>query len=125
VQQAFSTNRGDVVLPLRVGGAPLAPNGRPRLFASATRDDAAHEIIVKVVNALSSPVTATIAVEGARRLRPAVTAITLHGAPDAENSLDAPRRLAPLRTVVRGVRPGFAYTFKPRSLTVLRLGSAG
>ena len=37
VQQLFSRNRGDVVLPVRVEGSPSKPGGHPPLFVSATR----------------------------------------------------------------------------------------
>src|SRR5205085_11811635 len=38
VQQLFSRNRGDVLLPTKLIAAPLAENGQPRLYASASRD---------------------------------------------------------------------------------------
>ena len=36
VQQLFSRNRGDVVLPVELTGAPLAANGQPRFYATAS-----------------------------------------------------------------------------------------
>jgi alpha-L-arabinofuranosidase len=124
VQQAFSTNRGDVVLPVQLTGAPRAANQQPRLYASATRDDKSGEVILKVVNALSNPIAAAIQVQGAGKLKPEGTAITLSGGLADENSMDNPKKVAPVSSAVRGVKSEFTYTFKPNSLTVLRLGGA-
>ena len=50
VQQLFSRNRGDVVLPTELAGVAKSASGVEDLYASATRDDQAGEIILKVVN---------------------------------------------------------------------------
>jgi alpha-N-arabinofuranosidase len=119
VQKAFSTNRGDVVLPVRLSGGATES---PPLFASATRDELAGEIILKVVNTSPEPVAAELRISGAGQLKSTALAMTLSGELAAENSLDEPRNVAPLSATVSGVKPEFTYTFKPCSLTVLRLG---
>src|SRR6202012_5598737 len=48
-QQMFSVNRGNHVLPTKIEG------GGPRFYASAVHDEAAHEVILKVINASSEP----------------------------------------------------------------------
>lgn len=120
VQKAFSTNRGDVVLPVHWSGGPTA--AEPACFASAARDELAGEIILKVVNTGAEPVTAALEIDGANRLKSTGLALTLSGELTAENSLEEPRKVAPVSATVSGVRPAFTYTFKPHSLTVLRLG---
>jgi len=121
VQQAFSTNRGDRVLPVQVGGQ-TGPSG---LFASAVRDDQAKEVVLKVVNTRAEPASVTLQIQGGGRLKATGTAITLSGDPDDQNSLDHPRKVSPVPSKVQGVRPEFAYTFGAHSLTVLRLGLSG
>jgi len=59
------------------------------------------------------------------RLKATGTAITLSGGLADENSLDDPKKIAPVTSSVKGVKPEFTYTFKPYSLTVLRLGRGG
>jgi alpha-L-arabinofuranosidase len=123
VQQLFSRNRGDVLLPTQLAGAPTAPNGQPRFYSSATRDAKSGEIIVKVVNATTSTVTAHIQIAGIASVKKG-TATVLHS--DnllAENSLNEPRRVAPNEEPVMGVARQFDYGFKPGSLTVLRLSA--
>ena len=120
VQKAFSTNRGDVVLPVQVTAGQA--KSQPGFFASATRDELAGEIILKVVNTGADPVTATLEIKGVARLKSTGLAVTISGQLAAENSLDEPRKVAPVSATVSGVGPEFRYTFKPYSLTVLRLG---
>jgi alpha-N-arabinofuranosidase len=122
VQQAFSTHRGDVVLPVQLTGAPTAANQQPRLYASASRDDKAGEVVLKVVNTQAEPASVTLQVKGAGKMKATGTAITLSGGLTDENSLDNPKKVAPVTSSVSGVGPEFTYTFKPYSLTVLRLG---
>ena len=123
VQQAFSTNRGDVVLPVQLTGVPAAANQRPRPFASAVWDDKAEEVILKVVSMQAEPARVTLQIKGGGRLKATATAITLSGELTDENSLDDPRKVAPVTSTVKGVKPEFTYTLKPYSLTILRLGT--
>jgi len=120
VQKAFSINRGDVVLPVQLAGGQT--DSQPGFFASATRDESAGEIILKVVNTGAEPVTAALGIDGASQLKSTGLAMTLSGGLADENSLDEPRKVAPVSATVSGVKPEFSYTFKPHSLTVLRLG---
>ena len=120
VQKAFSTNRGDVVLPVQLAGGQSSSH--PGFFASATRDELAGEIILKVVNTGAEPVTAALKIDGASQLKSTGLAMTLSGGLADENSLDEPRKVAPVSVTVSGVKREFMYTFKPCSLTVLRLG---
>lgn len=116
VQQAFSRHRGDVILPVALSGVA---GPQPRLYASATRDAAAREVIVKLVNATAEAAPVELQIKGA-----SVTtgrAIELAGKLSDENSLDAPRKIAPVTTPLAGVKSGFTYPCKPYSLTVLRL----
>jgi alpha-L-arabinofuranosidase len=94
----------------------------PALFASATRDDHTGEVILKVVNAQARPAPVSIQIAGTSMLKATGTAITLSGDPKDENSLDSPTRISPASSKVSGVGSKFTYTFRPHSLTVLRLG---
>jgi alpha-L-arabinofuranosidase len=119
-QQLFSRNRGDVVLPVS-NDEPAATN----LFASAVRDNQSGEIILKVVNAGEQPARAAIHLAGlppgARMARASI--LTSDHAGD-ENSFGQPRKAAPVEVAIGNVKTNFRYTFKPLSLTVLRIGPA-
>ncbi len=94
----------------------------PGLFASATRDEKAGEIIFKVVNPQGDAVKAAVQIAGKAKLKTTGTAITLSGDPKDENSLDDPKKVSPVTSSVKGIGPKFKYTFGPYSMTVLRLG---
>ncbi len=117
VQQLFSHNRGDVVLPVS-NDDPGATN----LFFTAARDDKAKEIIIKVVNAGAQPAQAEIQLDGAPSGSLKAQATILAGNLADENSFDQPRRVAPVTTPGFIVGPSFHYAFQPDSLTVIRVG---
>jgi alpha-N-arabinofuranosidase len=117
VQQLFSRNRGTTILPVQWGGLPSGDN-KTRAYASATRDQGG-EIIVKVVNATAEPLPVQMRIKGIGVA--AGTATVLAGNLADENSLDEPQKVAPVSQPLSGLQPEFGYSFKPYSLTVLRL----
>ena len=112
VQQLFSRNRGDEVLPTKT-------DDTKNFFASATRDDAAGEIILKVVNANDSATDAEIKTSG--ELASKARAIVMSGANKDVNSFDQPNKIAPVESSVENVSSTFKHTFPANSVTVLRL----
>ncbi|MFO1497976.1 MAG: hypothetical protein U1G07_06205 [Verrucomicrobiota bacterium] len=97
-------------------------NDQPRLYASATRDIASSEVILKVVNATPNALVARLDLAGARKVKPRGQAFVLTGSRiDLENSLDEPRRVAPRLEAFAASAVPFDYTFEPTSMTVLRM----
>ena len=122
VQQLFSRNRGDAVLPLQMSGPAQAADPKPRLFASASRDDKTGDIILKLVNATAEPVRSLVQLKGAPRVASTATALVLSTANlKDENSLSEPKKIAPTSATVGGVGSEFPHTFQPYSLTVLKV----
>ncbi|HMP82781.1 MAG TPA: alpha-L-arabinofuranosidase C-terminal domain-containing protein [Verrucomicrobiota bacterium] len=110
VQQLFAHHRGDVVLPVKLDGA----DGK-RLYASATRDDNARELIVKLVNGDNAPAEVQLNLTGNARL------IVLTGEGRAEeNSLDNPLKISPKESSVT-LAAGKPVALPANSLTVLRV----
>ncbi|MBL9138277.1 MAG: hypothetical protein JNK85_20580 [Verrucomicrobiales bacterium] len=122
VQQLFSRNRGDRMVPVAIQGQVPATAAAPGLYASATRDDSAGELILKVVNSAPGAVKAEIALTGIRRVGRAGKAIILRSDDlRAENSLEQPQRVAPVTETWRPTGPVFIREFPKWSMTVLRL----
>lgn len=124
VQQLFSRNRGDRMVPVSIHGQVPATASSPGLYASATWDDGAGELILKVVNSADRPVSAEMALAGVRRVGRSGKAIVLKSDDlKAENSLDQPRRVAPVTEEWRaqGQGPTIRREFPQWSFTVLRL----
>lgn len=94
------------------------------LFASATREDATGEIIVKIVNAAHTPTQTEVQLNGAKQLADEARMIVLTSeSPTDENSLDEPLKVSPKATTVKLSGAKFTHSFPPNSLTVLRVKS--
>jgi alpha-L-arabinofuranosidase len=101
------------------GAAPLEP-----LYVSATRDQKANEVILKVVNVGDVPLTTKIQLNGVTKLRPLAKVLTLTGADrQAQNTVEQPEKLKPVESSLKVAGPEFSNTFPPRSISVLRLGA--
>jgi len=123
VQQLFSRNRADVVLPTQLGGIGEPGSSGQPLYVTATRDDKTREIILKAVNREHTAVDADINLVGASGVKPECDSIVLSGAdPDGVNSFDEPARISPVETRLNGAASRFGHSFPPCSLTVLRIG---
>ncbi|HTL72168.1 MAG TPA: alpha-L-arabinofuranosidase C-terminal domain-containing protein [bacterium] len=117
VQKLFANNPGDVTVPLKLD----APSGA-KLFASATRDKASGELILKVVNGGSSPADVKLDLAGVKKVasKAAVSTLT-SGSVQDENSFTEPKKVFPKESKLKISAPQFSYTFPANSLTVLRL----
>jgi alpha-L-arabinofuranosidase len=116
VQQLFSRHRGDGTLPIEI----TSPNQAQPIYASATHDDERGEVILKVVNPGDAPVDAQILLSG--DVQPDATEIVLAGADlSATNALGRPERVRPVEAAITVMGNPFTRTFRPYSLTVLRV----
>ncbi|MDO4819813.1 MAG: alpha-L-arabinofuranosidase C-terminal domain-containing protein [Prevotella sp.] len=96
VQQLYSRYKGTNVLPLTMNGKAVAGDSDQNgLSASAVKDNEKGEVIIKVVNTGKEAQPLNIRLKGIKNLKQAES-ITLH-ADDAlaDNTLDAPDRIAP------------------------------
>lgn len=117
VQQLFSRNRGDQILPIMVN-----EETQNTLFASATRDNATGEVILKVVNAARAGALAAIKLDTAGIVSERAMATVLTGkSGTAENSFEQPGNVAPAETKIQNVSASFHHTFPAHSMTVMRL----
>ena len=99
----------------------VAPPRIQSLFASATRDDATKEIIVKVVNSAPEPLDATIEVKGAPQAREAKAVVLASGDAMDENSLDEPEKVSPKPVAVQVQAGRIRHSFPGNSFTVIRI----
>lgn len=121
IQQLFSRNRGDVVLPIQLAGIKKSSSGIENLYASAVRDDRTGEIILKVVNPGSSQISATINVPGATRIEFGAETVLTGSSLQDVNSFDEPNRVAPKTRALKTFPSRFIHVFSRFSMTVMRL----
>jgi alpha-N-arabinofuranosidase len=123
VQQLFSRNHGDVLAPAVLELAHSAA-GTPRetLYASAVRDEATGELILKLINAAVEPQMLDIEIQGAKKVGPAGKAILLTSPRlDDINSFEQPRKVAPRELSRQIASPQFNEAVPPSSFLVLRI----
>jgi alpha-N-arabinofuranosidase len=120
VQQLFSQNKGTIMLPLQLPAN--AKNGTDNLFASAVADDAAGDIVVKLVNYSTAARAVKIDLAGAKKMGKSGRAQVMASDDlNTQNSLQEPRKLAPQVSVFPVAGPVVSYTLAPNSVTVLRI----
>jgi len=116
-QVMFSTHLGTEVVGYDLAGTPT------RVYAVAERDEAAHKLFVKVVNANSTAQPLAIDLTGVKKVAPQATLTTMSGkSPNATNSITDPRAVVPVKRTVAVSGAKFTETFAPFSVNVLELG---
>jgi alpha-L-arabinofuranosidase len=109
-----------------VQSAEVLPRRSLRVYASAARDEKTGDIILKVVNPGDESTDVAIQLDGVTRVAGTAQATVLTGARnDVVNSFDQPGSVVPVTETVAGVGSRFPRRFAPRSLTVLRIRTAG
>ena len=122
VQQLFSRNRGDVVLPVKLDGIETGVSGVQNFYASATRDDQTGEIILKAVNPGADARIVDIKLTGLTQIEPEGKALILAGDNLAQvNSMAAPGKVSTVESNFANAAADFKYAFPARSVTVLRI----
>jgi alpha-N-arabinofuranosidase len=121
VQQLFASNRGDAVLPVTLENVTTNQSGIQALYASAARDEAAGEIILKVVNPTEADQTVQVALNGANQVSATARATVLAGKPNDEDSMAQPEKVFPVQSELQNVSANFSAPFPAHSLSVLRI----
>jgi alpha-L-arabinofuranosidase len=121
VQKLFSTNKGSVVVPALMNGQALS--GQDSLYVSACIDAATHELILKLVNTGSAPLSPHIRVEGSSSLaaKGAMTILKSGRGLDRVNSLDDPFAVSPVEEEMVAKGNLLSPTLSPYSFNILRI----
>jgi alpha-N-arabinofuranosidase len=145
VQRMFSNNRGDVVLPARldplptltaeqIPQAPVAPGGRggapgsggptgpfDAVYATASRENATGDVILKLVNVQATPQPLKVNLQGVQKIAKEAKGEVLAGEPAGMNSVAEPTRFAPKPITITNAGTSFTHELPAHSVTVLRL----
>jgi alpha-L-arabinofuranosidase len=119
VQQMFSLNRGNVVLPTSV-----AVSGNP-LYVSSSLVNSSGQIIVKTVNFNNSPMSTTFNVNGVAAIASSATVIQLSGNAGDTNSFAAPTYISPVTNVINNAGTNFSVLLPANSLSIFKLQGSG
>jgi len=115
--------------PQRPGAPPPAPGRGPAgpqgpfdgIYASATRDDASGDVILKLVNVQPTAQSAHIALKGVSTVKPEAIGEMLTGELTAINSVAEPTKVTPKSVRITNAAPEFTHVLPAHSVTVLRL----
>lgn len=121
VQKLYSTNKGTQVMPIVYkNGEPAT--GQDSLYASATSDKNAGELIVKIVNTSNKMQSAEVQLEGLKKADSNAQLITLlNDDLEAVNSLDTPSVIAPKKSEIDTKGKSIALDLAPYSFSVLKI----
>ena len=97
--------------------------GHRPLYATASRDNATGDVILKVVNVSDDAIPTSLQINGGPRLASTGKCIVLTGERTAQNSIENPENVAPQEQELDGVSAIFERSFPARSVNVLRLHS--
>lgn len=126
VQQLFSNNRGNRVLPLTMDGKTVAGDpDQNGLFATAATGDN-NTYIVKVANVSDSPQTLSLTFDGMKgRVLSGGKVVTLHSDSEtAENSLENPTLITPQEESIDAAGNKFSTTLTPKTFAVYTFNTA-
>jgi len=115
VQQMYSCNRGDEVLPTELSDGP-----EKQLFATSSHDDQTGEVILKVVNRSDAQAPVEIKLTGGSATEAKATVLTSSNLHDF-NTIGEPAIVQPKESSVAVSGNDFTQNFAPWSFTVLRI----
>ena len=122
VQQMYAQNSGTKVLQVKKDGVNIT--GQDGLYASSSINEAASEIIVKVVNTSADVKEITINLKGLKSSvqYKKVDIIALHSAvPEAVNTLEKPNNIVPVPSFVKADASGFTLKAQSNAFYVCSL----
>ncbi len=117
-QAMFASTVGTEVVDSKLDG------GGPRFFYSVTKDAAKGLLIVKVVNASSTPQPVEFKLEGASGVKSTakITSLTGHTTEET-NSITAPKKIVPVPSTIQGVGASFKHVVPAYSIQVLEIAT--
>jgi hypothetical protein len=96
-------------------GAPAEP-----VYATASRDRASGDVIVKVVNVSATPQELQVDLRGVSAVSGGMVQV-LQGDPRDVNTIDQPEKVAPRSTALTAASGKFPRAFPPHSVSVMRM----
>lgn len=120
VQKLYANNKGSNTVEVTLNNETL--KGKDSLYASACTDSVSKEIIIKLVNTSSAPVSKQININSKKKLNTKAEVITLQNSDlDAVNSLESPKNISPQTSEMNVANKQLNVTLNPYSFTVVRL----
>jgi alpha-N-arabinofuranosidase len=122
IQKMFYSNIGNESVKSSISNVPMGADTTEQLFYSVTKDSKTGTLFLRVVNVSETNQSPTIDINSDKQVisEGKETVLTAVKVTDT-NSLDNPENVKPVTSVVKGLGSHFTYTFKPHSVTVLKI----
>ncbi len=122
MQKLFAENMGDMSVKSTITNVPIGADTTEQLFYSVTKDSKQGTLFVKVVNVSDAIQSSTIDINSSKILSSegVETVLTAEKVTDT-NSLIEPKKVVPVTSIAKGLGSHFTYSFKPYSITILKL----
>ena len=100
----------------------LQPDSTSMRFVSSGIDKDKNELVIKVVNCGKEPYSASLQLEGIKKVLKGGRVITLKAQDGTdENTFEEPKKIYPHETLYDGFSREFSWSFAPYSYTILRI----
>jgi alpha-L-arabinofuranosidase len=102
---------------------PVGPAQTPpaAIYATALRDNATGNVVMRVVNTELSPRAININLQGVKSVAKDGELEVISGQPTEVNTVDEPTKLSPKKEMIHSAGTSFVHEFPGHSVTVLRL----
>jgi alpha-L-arabinofuranosidase len=121
VQKMYSNHTGNQIIPI-INNDKLAFSGKDSLYASATFDKRANELIIKLVNASKVSQIAQVNLESLNKFAEKATMIILQS--DnllAENTMEKPFFIAPINSEILIQNKSISIDLKAYSFSIIKI----
>ncbi len=120
VQKLFSDNKGSNEVAILMNNEAL--KGKDSLYASACTDAASNELVLKIVNTSSQPVSKQINIDSKKKADAKATITMLQSSNlDAVNSIESPQNISPQTNEIDVKGKQLSLTLSPYSFTIVRV----
>jgi alpha-L-arabinofuranosidase len=93
----------------------------PTLYATASREDASGQVILKVVNMMPTAQEIAINLEGVTSVNPGATGEEISGHPSDQNTIEEPEKCVPKPVKISDAGKSFVHEFPADSVSVIRI----
>ncbi|UOB16497.1 alpha-L-arabinofuranosidase C-terminal domain-containing protein [Abyssalbus ytuae] len=119
VQKLFSTNKGTHLITVTENGTPLT--GQQNLYASAVKDIAKKEIILKLVNTSAGSQRILLDIKDNKMVKKAEIIVLKNDNLSAENSFSTPAKISPEVKKIKLKKGNTQITVEGYSLTIVKM----
>lgn len=120
VHKLYATHKGTHVVPALIDEVPIT--GQDSLYASTTIDREKKQAYFKLVNTSTEPIETTVTLKGGVPAKKTAKVYVMKSSDlMVYNSIDEPKKIAPVEKEISGISKKFSYELAPQSFNLIVL----